>query len=356
MVERAAVVALAVALGCAPSLPARYAEARAAAERAYASGRYDEAATHWQRAHDEAERPRDQADALYRRAASLRRSGRSALARAVLDDLVRQHPRSHRADRAHYDRCDLVIESGAASEGFDCLTQLVKARPRSPLALHAADRSLRHVEHSQGAQAALGWAVALEPAVRGTAVDEQLRFRRAELLERAGRPAEARAVYRDTARAFPYPIGAYWDDALIRAARIDVGLGRLGDALDATNILLAERETSHLQGSYDKPAFAEARLLRASIYEQQGQPERAVAELRRLFHEHPHSLLRDDALWREARLAGSMGDQRRACSALGLLRRELPDSRFAPCAQLLCSALGPLEGRSCRDYVARELK
>ncbi|HMR08128.1 MAG TPA: hypothetical protein PKA88_20245, partial [Polyangiaceae bacterium] len=77
---------------CGPSLPEPYLQSRAAAERAYAHGRYDEAAAHWRDAAANAARKKDRADALYRHAASLRRAGKTRQAKTVVAALVREYP------------------------------------------------------------------------------------------------------------------------------------------------------------------------------------------------------------------------------------------------------------------------
>ncbi len=350
-----ALLSFAVQLGCGPSLPKPYLEARAAAQRAYAHGRYDEAAAHWRKAMQRAERSKDQADAMYRRAVSLRRAGRVRQARSALSLLITKYPKSHRVDRAAYDLADMSIEAGDTQLGFQRMADFVRERPTSGLAMHAAERYMLHLENRDGAASAAKWADAMQHKTRGHAVEEFLGYRVARLKQQEGELAASLGGYLSVARRFPYPHGAYWDDALFRAAGIERQLGRPGQALKHLGRLLKERESADLQGSYEKPIYAQARLERAAILEAMGSMDAALTEFRRVFNDHKHSLLRDDALWRESLLAMRLGREERACDAARLLVKELPDSRYAACTRLVCPN-APKAPRSCRAYIRREVR
>jgi hypothetical protein len=60
----------------------------------------------------------------------------------------------------------------------------------------------------------------------------------------------------------------------------------------------------------------------------------------------------DDALFEEALLAHSANDRAGTCAPLTIIARSLPESRYAPCAHLLCPALAPA-ARACHDYIKR---
>ncbi|MEZ4224120.1 MAG: tetratricopeptide repeat protein [Polyangiaceae bacterium] len=344
----------ALACTCAPSLPEAYERSRAAAERAYSHGRYEEAAEHWRRAAQSAERKKDRADAMYRYAVSLRRSGRGPEAAEALRLLLKDYPKSHRADRAVYDLADLALDSGDREAGLAALAEFVRARPTSPLALHAADRYFEQLQEREGTSAAEAWAKATSSAVKGSAVEELLLFRLGQSQEASGDTAAALGSYRRLVAAFPYPRGAYWDDALLRAARLERAGGNPDRALALIAELMRERESADLQGSYEKPVYAEARLERAGILADQGRTSAALDELRRIYQQHQHSRLRDDALWRESRLAHAAGMKDRACDAATVLIKNLPESRYAPCAHLLCPSAPRAKGQ-CRAYIEREL-
>lgn len=349
------VLALAVS-GCAASLPRPFTEERAAAERAYAAGRYDEAAEHWEKAERAASRRRDQSEARYRRAASLRRAGRHAEARALLADLNQTRPKSSRAARAAFDHADIEIEHGDAEKGFAELEQAIRKYPTSGLALAALGRLARHREERAGPDAALALLTELGQSGGSGELREQAGYDRARLLEKLGRDEEALSAHLDTAERFPYPTGALWDDSLFAASLLEEKLGRPARAVQHLERMLREKEPSSLnQGSYERPRYGAARFRVAELYRDKlGDKPRAVREFRRVWSEHPTSLLRDDALWQAARLERELGHQDRACDLLETLVEELPDSRFARCANALCPTLTPAKGE-CHEYVVRGL-
>jgi TolA-binding protein len=347
---------LALVFGCAPSLPPAYQRQRAAAERAYAAGRYEEAAQHWRKAETAADRRRDRADALYRQAASLRRAGQLDKAKQRLHTLVSQYPKSHRTDRARYDLADISIEQGERDAGFDALRKFFSAHPDSPLAVRALTRYVDFVSERRGEDQALSWLASARSSLARTELGEARLYLEARHLEQRERRTEARDRYLELADDYPYPKGAYWDDALERTAELELQLGAPERAVSHLQRLLGERESSHLQGSYQKPSYAEARFRIAELFRDElNDPRRALSEFRRVFSDHPTSLRRDDALWEEAKLARKLGDADRVCGALTLLKKELPDSRYTPCASRLCPRVAAVPGRSCRNYLIREL-
>ncbi len=109
------------------------------------------------------------------------------------------------------------------------------------------------------------------------------------------------------------------------------------------------------QGSYERPRYAAARYRVAELYRDRiGDKPRAVREFRRVWDEHPTSLLKDDALWQAARLEHDRGEAGAACKLMKVLVSEAPDSRFAACASALCPSVRPAQGE-CHAYVLREL-
>src|SRR5207244_3288426 len=97
-----------------------------------------------------------------------------------------------------------------------------------------------------------------EPALGRSERAEQLLYARARSLDALGRSEPALSAYLDLAARFPYPQGAYWDDALFRAAACQQRLSRPEQALATLERMLAERETAHLSGSYERPRYADA--------------------------------------------------------------------------------------------------
>jgi tetratricopeptide (TPR) repeat protein len=356
MIRHGTAALVLVVLGCATTLPQAFVEERAAAERAYSAGRYDEAAEHWARAERAAERRKDQSEARYRRAAALRRAGRHAQAEQLLEELGRTRPKSARAARAAFDRADIQIEHGDRDRGFAALEAAIRKYPRSGVALAALRRLARHRQEREGTDAALALLGNLAGSGGSAALREQAAFERARLLESQGRDADALAAYLETARKHPYPQGALWDDALFSASLLEERRGRIDLAIEHLERMLREKEPSSLnQGSYQRPRYASARFRVAELYRDSvGDESRAVEEFRRVWSEHPTSLLRDDALWQAARLARGLGRADEACSIAKTLVTEAPDSRFAPCVRALCPTQEPAKGR-CHDYVLRAL-
>lgn len=311
-----------LSVACAPTLPRGFTEERSAAERAYAAGRYDEAAEHWAKAEAAAQRRRDQTEARYRRASALRRAGRHEDARRLLDELE----------------------------------AAIRKYPRSGPALTALTRLARQREERAGAEAALSLLADVARTGGGAELREQAHYQRARLLERLGRDHEALTAYLDSAARFPYPEGALWDDSLHAASLLEEKLGRPDRAIAHLERMLREKEPSSLkQGSYERPRYAAARYRVAELYRDRiGDKLRAVREFRRVWDEHPTSLLKDDALWQAARLEHDRGEAGAACKLMKVLVSEAPDSRFAACASALCPSVRPAQGE-CHAYVLREL-
>jgi hypothetical protein len=83
----------------------------------------------------------------------------------------------------------------------------------------------------------------------------------------------------------------------------------------------------------------------------------ARKEFHAVYAAHPTSILRDDALWAEARLAHADGDTSEACSLVTSLRKEFADSRYARCAHVLCATMKPATNeRQCADYIERQVR
>ena len=301
---------------CAPTLGRPFMEERAAAERAYSAGRYDEAAEHWLAAEKKADAPARPARGAIPRSGEPQPSGSARRSRASCSKpLASERPKSARAARAAFDAAEIEIEHGDASEG---LSKLVAA-PSSP----TRGRAWR--------SAALGRLARLRRGTRrperGARLPRRTRTRAGSqemaehgayrLRRRAGKRPAARRTHcaRTCARrgALPLPQGALWDDALWKASQ------HRGDARARTpsapslssNACSKEQEPSSLQGSYERPRYAPARFRIAEIYRDRlHDPAQARRQFRRVWDEHPTSPLQDDALWNEARLEHDAGRAR----------------------------------------------
>jgi hypothetical protein len=116
---------------------------------------------------------------------------------------------------------------------------------------------------------------------------------------------------------------------------------------------LAKRELSTMAGSYERPRFSPAQFRIAVLYRDVlGDHAAARREFHRLYVDHPTSILRDDALWEEAKLASSDGNVEDACALTTALARDFPGSRYAPCARSLCPTAALAPGR-CHAYLVR---
>jgi tetratricopeptide (TPR) repeat protein len=337
-------------------LPRPYVTARAAAERAYAHGRYAEAGEQWLVAAKAAERRRDRSEARYRAAASFQRAGNNGRAAALYDRIARETPRSARSARAAFDGALLELSHGNARYGERLLLSFVLEHADSGVAPRALVLYLGRFEQRGGTKDALAELERLAGRLENTELAERVMYERGRYLERLERAAEARDAYLECARLHGYPRGALWDDALWRAAEIDEHLGNPRAAIAHLERMLREREPSHLQGSYERPRYAEAQFKIAELYRDKIKNLlRARRAFRKVSQEHTTSVLRDDALWQEALLAKKDGDARGACAPLRLLIADEPHSRYAACARLLCPALKDSPERECRRYVARKL-
>jgi TolA-binding protein len=340
-------------LACAPTLPAGYVRARDDAESSYGNGQFEGAATHWLAAADAAATARDRNDARYRAAASYERAGSNEKARQLYDLLA--SGKSDRAPRATFALADLRIRGGDEVGGYVELEAAIRKYPASGVAGVSLKRYFTQLAERGGDQAVLDYIAEAEPALDGTELSEQLLYERARRFDTSGRLSEARDAYLVVADRFPYPHGAYWDDALFRGAECEQHLGNPKRALELLTRMLAAREESHLSGSYERPRFADAAFKIAELYRDElHDPAAARRAFRAVFVGYPSSTLRDDALWQEALLARRTSDD--ACSPLALLLRDLPDSRYAPCIQEICPKLRLAAARECHDYIKRELE
>lgn len=357
-------LAIAAAAACAPSYAEGYLKAMAHGQRAYQAGRYDEAARAFELAADGATRVKDRDEARFLQARTYQRAARWPEAEKTLRQLVAESPSGPRSARAEFELAQGQLEHGDAERGFQMLLAAMRRHPTHGLARHSvADLARRAAARGGGEAAGLAWLEQTAAQFQGTELAQVFAYERARALDRQERLPEARDAYVATAEAHPYPFGGLTDDALWRAAEIDERLGRHAEAIGHLRVLLSPREVSTMNGSYERPRFSEAQLRIGTIY-RDGLKDRAAArrELHKVYTDHPTSILRDDALWAEARIAREDGDQPSACALVKLLVRELPTSRFAPCAQALCPG-APLpekqpdeKPRECGGYILRELE
>ena len=114
--------------------------------------------------------------------------------------------------------------------------------------------------------------------------------------------------------------------------------------------MLAERESSFMMGSYERPRYEPA-MIRLCALARDALHDRAKARacFDRVYRELTTSELRDDALWEEARLAREDGDAPASCAGLDRLVRELPELALRPVRDRdLPGIAAPGSGRAAR--------
>jgi TolA-binding protein len=344
---------LLLVLSCGSPPPAAYSREADAAQIARQQGQHLSAAQHYERAAALAQQPRDAEEARYRAAASYARSGDTARAEQIYRALAAQGPSAERRARADFALAELLQKTGSEQAGQEQLAAAIRRNPSSGLARDALARHLSYLRKRGGTELTLAYLAREAAALRGSELSESLAYRRARELDDAGRRAEARDAYLACAAAFPYPSGAYWDDALWRAAQQELALGAPKLAIAHLSRMLSEQESASIMGSYERARYAEAQLELGRIYRDElHDPARARVELRKVWQRHPKSQLADDALFQEALLAKGASDETGACSAASILVTQLPGSRYAACAHLLCARLAATPS-ACHEYIKR---
>jgi hypothetical protein len=177
-------------------------------------------------------------------------------------------------------------------------------------------------------------------------------------VEGLGDDRAARDAYGRIADRWPYPFGSFFDDALWHASLIDEKFGLYQAAIDDLERMLRERETTSIVGSYERAKFVPAMLRVGELYRDRLHDRtRARDAFHRLYTDFTHSTLRDRALWLEAALWREDGDVATACSRLGTLVGQLPDSRYVPCAIEQCPGLSRPRAstapKECHEYIER---
>jgi tetratricopeptide (TPR) repeat protein len=352
-----ALAGLAVAsAACEPAYGDAYVRAFAEAARAEGAGRLAEAVRAYDQAADAAVRARDRDEARWAAAETVAREDHveDALRRfkAIAGD-----PTSEHEAEAAYRIALLEVDSANPEQGWSDMDEVARRYPSHGVA-HVAVRHL--VEHAdeQGPGAGLQELRSLERELDATELAPLVAFLTARHLDALGDDVAARAAYGRIADRWPYPFGAFFDDALWYASFIDDKLGHPETAIDDLERLLRERETTFLMGSYERPRYVPAQMRVGELYRDRLHDDaKARVAFHRLYSEFAHSTMRDDALWQEAALWRQDGDARTACDRLGTLVKTFPDSRYVPCAVQQCpdlhrpaASVAPTE---CHGYLTR---
>lgn len=354
-----------LASACAPNRGAAYEKSVAEARRAIHAGQFDEAASHFDAASKSAKIPRDAVYTRYEAALAWARSGNVGRAQSELRAIAQAKPPSEYSPQAAYKAAELTL--GVDEEaGYRELEQVVIDWPRSGVARVALGRILRHQEENGGAAASFAYLERLAPRIverdkdpKNVGVTEDIAYERAKRLADLGKTEQARDAMLEIANRWPYPFGAYFDDALYRASELESKLGRPRQAIEHLERLLAPRESSSMLGTYERPRYSPAMFRMADIYENELHDRAKTREtLHRFYRDFTTSPRRDDALWREADLWRKDGDTSKACDRLATLSKDFPDSRYVPCTALYCPNVKRPEKskapKECHAYITRE--
>ncbi|MBX3198060.1 MAG: tetratricopeptide repeat protein [Labilithrix sp.] len=353
-----ALVVAPLGVACAPSRGPAFEKSLAEARRAHHAGRFDTAAERFDEAARTAKLPRDAVYARYEAALARARAGDVARAARELRAIAEAKPPNAYSAQAAFKAADLAWKSDP-SAGYAELEDVAVRFPESGVGRAALLRLLRHDDQTGGPAATLAHLDALAPKVAKTALEEDVTYERAKRVAELGRLEEARDALIAVADRWPYPGGAYFDDALYRASELEEKLGRPREAIALLERLLSFRERSVTIGSYERPRYVPAILRIAKLYEERlDDRSKARATYHRLYADFKTSTLRDDALWREAELWEKDGDRETACDRLATLAGDFPDSRYVPCAVDRCrSVKRPSKSKApktCRAYLTRE--
>lgn len=348
----------AIGAGCGPAWGDAYLDAMAAGQRAYHSGRYAEAAALYAKAVDAAQRVKDRDEALLLVARMQERDGHLDEARATYERIVNATPPGPRLVRAAVAAAQILIEQGRETEGYARLVDVAKKHPEHGDARTALLRVMQHEEESGGLPAVLAFLKREQPAFVKTELEVFFDYQIAKTIADRGDITTARDLFIAHARAHPYPLGPYTDDAFTRAADIEVELGHPKEAIALLKEMLSTLEHSEKPGSYERPRYPEGQWKIAVIYRDHLHDHAAARkEFHRLFTDHEHAKQRDDALWEEAKLAVADGDPGDACDLVEKIIEELPDSRYIRCSRELCkTAVLPKDTRECPEYILRDLR
>jgi len=227
------------------------------------------------------------------------------------------------ADRAR-DDCARGLKACPATPIF---RRVVSRYPTEPSARRSVAWLREIAQQGGGASEAYEEMTRLFSGVKTWDIGAYLLFAGAELLtvrdgEEASRWARL-ALYRRILDE--YPRSHLANDAMFESARLCLDLGRGLDALRHLRLLMMQRETSYLMGSYDSPLYARARFLASdAVLMATGNVRKAVRELELYVQEYPRSSRRGEALFRAYELWRDAGEASEAGMILHRLAEQFP--------------------------------
>jgi tetratricopeptide (TPR) repeat protein len=336
--RRLVVAALLLLAACSVDRSAAYKKAFSAGERAQTAGRFDEAAAAYLSASDVANVDRDKEYARYLAALMRARAGDIKTAAEMLEPIARGD--TPYAALAAYKLADLRISHGEEERGWKELAEVPVRFPEHGVGRVALSRNVRHLKETQSSEAAVAWLDSIKEKMGVSGAGEAGSYERARLLSELGRSKEARDLYVLTAETWPYPRGSYFDDSLYAASIEDEKLGDVPRAISDLERMLKEREVARLYGSYQRPKFSAGQYRIGVLYDTKlHDREHAREALHKLYTDHTTSILRDAALWYEAKLFDEDGQKEKACDTRKTLVDNLIDSKLVPCAEEKCPSV-----------------
>jgi TolA-binding protein len=358
-VRRLLVASVVCLVGCAAHHSAAFVKAMGVADDLAMQGKYRDAALGFAAAAAVTTRVVDRDEARHAAGRMLARAGDVHGALTLLDALANEAPPGPEAGSAAYDAASLRIASDDAEAGWSGLNAMLHRFPGDGDARPALHRLLQHTDETAGPAATLAYLRQLQAALRAPDRDEELAYEIALRLDATGDAQGARDAFLGVATRWPYPDGALWDDALYHASLLDERAGRPKEAIADLERMLERREHASLVGSAERSRYADAQLHVGELYRDKlGDHPRAEAAFHRLYTDFPESPVHDRGLFEEALLLEAGGDTKTACARLETLVKEVPDSRYAPCAPHTCPTL-PAKGaprtdtRQCHAYIER---
>jgi tetratricopeptide (TPR) repeat protein len=353
-------LALVTLAACASPHSAEFTRAMRAADDAEGKGQYLEAAKRFDAAAASTTRLVDQDEARVSAARMLARGGdrRGALAR--FDALAGAIPPGPEACSAAYESALLRVDGEEPEVGWRGMDAMLHRCPNGGEARPAMRHLLAHKDEAEGPPATLVYLRRLQKELGGTDRAEGIAYEIALRLERTGDPRGARDAFMAMAARWPYPDGSLWDDALFHASLIDESTGHPADAVADLQQMLSRREHAIISGSAERPRYEPAQLRIAELYRDRlGDRAHAEEAFHTLFAKFPDCPFRDRGLYEEAAMLRADGKVDAACERLGTLVKEVPDSRYVPCALQQCPGIrarpGPNAPKMCHPYIHREL-
>lgn len=338
-------------VGCAGTPAARPADASlAAARRAEAAGRHQEASLAYDKASREATTDKDRSSFALAAARSAERAGDTEGSQMRYEAIA--HLRLLDAPAALMRLAARRQEAGDMEGARAWWTEMLRAHPNDGLATRALFLYLR--DEDSKPDACVGRLEAMKPVIGGAPpVDlaEALAYAKAQCLDAQGKGREAIDAYLAVTHDFPPPSSHYGQESLLRAAELLESYGDTQGAIQRLRELLVQREHASTIGSYEKPGYAIALSRIARLYDEKLHDVAAAKKAwTSLYEDFPDSRLRDDAAFEAALLDKRDGGAQAACKRLQRLKDAHPSSRYVRCISAWC---GDKATTTCSDYLQR---